>query len=239
VACSALYKAIMQDNNKEEIVDAIIPVIDKAIDKPSRMFKDLKEGDRPLSPLPPDNMSDIQYPQFIEPRCSLCTSAFRDLAEHVYLESGKKPQTVINFFHKYFDAKLNWVQVNTHMEQHCDFKKIATSGLKNYEQREELIAPWIFREHHLALTALLVELDDVRGMDCSKNNDMKLKRAAMVEKLITKILYLKEARDNQGIYAINIFDVLVKLHEKMDSETDKRIIREEIQTLKSKIRSDN
>jgi hypothetical protein len=56
------------------------------------MFKDLKEGDRPLSPLPPDNMSDIQYPQFIEPRCSLCTSAFRDLAEHVYLESGKKPQ---------------------------------------------------------------------------------------------------------------------------------------------------
>ena len=134
----------MQDNNKEEIVDAIIPVVDKTIDKPSRMFKDLKEGDRPLSPLPPDNMSDIQYPQFIEPRCSLCTSAFRDLAEHVYLESGKKPQSVINFFHKYFDAKLNWVQVNTHMDQHCDFKKIATSGLKNYEQREELIAPWIF-----------------------------------------------------------------------------------------------
>jgi hypothetical protein len=239
VYCSALYKAIMQDNNKEEIVDAIIPAVDKTIDKPSRMFKDLKEGDRPLSPLPPDNMSDIQYPQFIEPRCSLCTSAFRDLAEHVYLESGKKPQSVINFFHKYFDAKLNWVQVNTHMDQHCDFKKIATSGLKNYEQREELIAPWIFREHQLALTALLVELDDVRGMDCSKNNDMKLKRAAMVEKLITKILYLKEARDNQGIYAINIFDVLVKLHEKMDSETDKRIIREEIQTLKSKIQSDN
>ena len=43
----------MQDNNKEEIVDAIIPVVDKTIDKPSRMFKDLKEGDRPLSPLPP------------------------------------------------------------------------------------------------------------------------------------------------------------------------------------------
>ena len=125
------------------------------------------------------------------------------------------------------------------MENHCDFKKIATSGLKNYEQREELIQPWIFREQQLALTALLVELDDVRGMDCSKNNDMKLKRAAMVEKLITKILYLKESRDNQGVFAINIFDVLVKLHEKMTSEDDKRIIRDEITFLRDKIKSDN
>jgi hypothetical protein len=134
---------------------------------------------------------------------------------------------------------MNWMQINTHMEQHCDFKKISTSGLKNYEQREELIAPWIFREHHLALTALLVELDDVRGIDCSKNNDMKLKRAAMVEKLISKILHLKEVRDNQGIYNINVFEILAKLHEKMDSENDKRIIREEIVALREKIQQDN
>lgn len=227
-------------DSSEEIVDSIIPSNDdKSLNKPSKMFKDLKEGDKPVTPLPPDSMSDIQYPQFVEPRCSLCTSHFRDLAEHVFLESGKKPQAVIHYFHKYFDAKLNWIQVNTHMEQHCDFKKIATSGLKNYEQREELIAPWIFREQQLALTALLVELDDVRGMDCSKNNDLKLRRAAMVEKLISKILYLKEARDNQGVFAINIFEVLVKLHEKMESETDKRIIRDEIQALKAKIQSDN
>jgi hypothetical protein len=125
------------------------------------------------------------------------------------------------------------------MEQHCDFKKISTSGLKNYEQREELIAPWIFREHQLALTALLVELDDVRGMDCSKNNDLKLKRAAMVEKLISKILYVKEQRDNQGVFAINIFEILVKLHEQMESESDKKIIRDEMQSLRHKIQADN
>jgi hypothetical protein len=184
-------------------------------------------------------MSDISYPQFIEPRCSICTSAFRDIAEHVYLESGKKPQAVINYFFKYYDAKLNWVQINTHMENHCDFKKIATSGLKNYEQREELIAPWIFREHQLALTALLVELDDIRGMDCTKNNDMKLRRAAMVEKLISKILHLKEARDNQGIFAINVFEILMDLHEDMESETDKRKIRDKIVQLKAKIQQDN
>ena len=131
------------------------------------------------------------------------------------------------------------MQINTNMEQHCDLKKISTSGLKNYEQREELIAPWIFREHHLALTALLVELDDVRGIDCSKNADMKLRRASMVEKLITKILMVKDSRDNQGIYNINIFEILAKLHEKMESENDKKIIREEIVALRNQIQQDN
>jgi hypothetical protein len=61
----------------------------------------------------------------------------------------------------------------------------------------------------------------------------------MVEKLISKILHLKEVRDNQGIYNINIFEILAKLHEKMDSENDKRIIREEIVALREKIQQDN
>jgi hypothetical protein len=224
--------------DKKETVDALI-VPDDGPKKPSKYFRDLKEGDKPLMPLPPDNMSDISYPQFMEPRCAICTSPFRDLVEHVYLDSGKKNQSVIRFFLQYFDAQMNWMQINTHMEQHCDFKKISTSGLKNYEQREELIAPWIFREHQLALTALLVELDDVRGIDCSKNNDMKLKRAAMVEKLISKILNVKDSRDNRGIFDINIFEILANLHEKMESEADKKIIREEIVALKNKIQQDN
>ena len=224
--------------SKKETVDALI-IPDEGPKKASKMFRDLKEGDKPLTPLPPDNMSDISYPQFMEPRCAICTSPFRDLVEHVYLDSGRKNQSVIRFFQQYFDAQMNWMQINTHMEQHCDFKKISTSGLKNYEQREELIAPWIFREHQLALTALLVELDDVRGIDCSKNNDMKLKRAAMVEKLISKILNVKDSRDNRGIFDINIFEILANLHEKMESEADKRIIREEIVALRNKIQQDN
>ena len=84
-----------------------------------------------------------------------------------------------------------------------------------------------------------MELDDIRGIDCSRNNEMKLKRAAMVEKLITKIMMLKDARDNQGIYNINIFEILAKLHEQMDTEADKRKIREEIQVLRHKIQQDN
>ena len=232
-----------KQSEESKIVDAINPSptteLVKDDKKPSKMFSDLKETDKPIVPLPPDSMSDISYPQFIEPRCAICTSPFRDIAEHVYLEAGKKPQAVLHFFHKHYDAKMNWVQINNHMDNHCDFKKIATSGLKNYEQREELIAPWIFREHQLALTALLVELDDVRGMDCSKNNDLKLRRAQMVEKLVSKILYLKEHRDNQGVYAINIFEILMELHEEMESDVDKRKIRDKMMILKAKIQQDN
>jgi hypothetical protein len=52
-------------------------------------------------------------------------------------------------------------------------------------------------------------------------------------------MMLKDARDNQGIYNINIFEILAKLHEQMDTEADKRKIREEIQVLRHKIQQDN
>jgi hypothetical protein len=61
----------------------------------------------------------------------------------------------------------------------------------------------------------------------------------MVEKLITKILMVKDSRDNQGVYNINIFEILAQLHEKMESENDKKIIREEIVALRNKIQQDN
>lgn len=61
----------MEPNN--ETVDALIVPTDGP-KKPSKMFRDLKEGDQPIVPLPPDNMTDISYPQFIEPRCVICTS---------------------------------------------------------------------------------------------------------------------------------------------------------------------
>jgi UDP-glucose 4-epimerase len=64
-------------------------------------------------------------------------------------------------------------------------------------------------------------------------------RAAMVEKLISKILNVKDSRDNRGIFDINIFEILANLHEKMESEADKRIIREEIVALRNKIQQDN
>jgi hypothetical protein len=226
-------------NSKDNIVNSLVQASDNLPEQSFIYFKDIKEGDEPIIPLPPDHMGDVTYPQFIEVRCAICSSHLRNLAEHVYLESGKKPQSVIKFFERHFRARLNWTQVSTHMDQHCDFKKLMTSGLKSYEQQEELIAPWIFRENQLALTALMVELDDVRGIDCSKNNDLKLKRAAMVEKLISKILDIKEKRDNQGVFSINIFEILAELHDRFDSEFDKRLIRDELKKLREKLKQEN
>ena len=85
----------------------------------------------------------------------------------------------------------------------------------------------------------MVELDDVRGIDCSKNNDLKLKRAAMVEKLISKILDIKAKRDDQGVFAINIFEILAELHDKFESEHDKRLVRDELKKLREKLKQEN
>lgn len=228
----------MSDKDNK-VVDALIPVESNLPAEGMRYFRDLKETDDPIIPLPHDSMMDLQYPQFFEARCAICSSPYRNLAEHVFLESGKKSQTVIKFFERHYNAKLNWSQVSTHMDNHCDFKKLVTSGLKNYEQREELIAPWIFRENQLALTALMVELDDIRGMDCSKSNELKLKRAAMVEKLIGKIMDLTEKRNNQGVFAFNIFDILWDLHEKFNSSYDKQLVREQMKSLRDQLKQDN
>lgn len=204
-------------------------------DRQLRMFRELKEGDKPVVAIPREYPLSIHYPQFMEPRCAICASPFRELAEHVYINNGKKPQAVLNFFETYFDAKLNWVQVKTHMEQHCNLRNIATKGLDTYRGREEEVAEWLGREFYLVELALLVELDDIRGMDCSKNPELKLKRASMVERLTTRLKELKKERDGSLMHHFNILDVLTELHKNMESEFDKKLIRDKVAEIKERL----
>jgi hypothetical protein len=204
-------------------------------DRQLRMFRELKEGDKPVIAIPREYPLSIHYPQFMEPRCAICTSPFRELAEHVYINNGKKPQAVLNFFETYFNAKLNWVQVKTHMEQHCNLRNIATKGLDTYRGREEEVAEWLGREFYLVELALLVELDDIRGMDCSKNPELKLKRASMVERLTTRLKELKKERDESLMSSFNIFEILMDLHNSMESEADKKLIREKVAELRDRL----
>jgi hypothetical protein len=228
------------DNNDFTIIEELTETDSLIEVKPKlKLFAELKFDEKPVVPLPQDTFIDVYYPQYTETRCSICSSPFRTLAEHVYLESGKKPQATIKFFEKHFNARLNWAQVKTHMDAHCDFRKVSVSGLKGYEQREEMIAPWVFREHQLALIALMTELDEVRGIDCGKNNELKLKRSAMVEKLIARIMDLKEKRDNAGVLALNIFEILINLHERLVCADDKRIVSMEIKTLRDRLQQEN
>lgn len=199
------------------------------------LFRELDANSVPVLQLPEDTMTDISYQRFYQAKCVLCNSFWRDRAEHIYIESGKKIMPVLRFFMDYFRARLNHTQVATHMEHHCGFSHISTSGLKNYEAREEEIAVWRFREDALALTALMVELDDIRGIDCNKNNDLKIKRAQVVERLVGKILDVKARRDEAALLSINIFEILADIHDSIEDPESKRIIRNKVTEIRKRM----
>jgi hypothetical protein len=232
-------------NMNQEATNAIIETLDLETkdllsrvdlkDRQLRMFRELKEDDKPVIPLPKEYPLSINYPQFMEPRCAICNSPFRELAEHVYINNGKKPQSVLNFFETHYNAKLNWVQVKTHMEQHCNLSNIAIRGLDTYRGREEEVAEWLGREFYLVELALLVELDEIRGMDCSKNPELKLKRASMVERLTARLTEVKREREASMMSSFNIFDILMELHQNMESEADKKTIRDMVARLRDKL----
>lgn len=200
-----------------------------------RPFSSLGDGDQPSMPLPPDSHTDLQYPVRLEPRCQLCKSPWRDRAEHVYLDQGRKPQAVVNFFLKYFTAKVSWECVDQHMQHHCSFKHISQSGLRNYTIRQEDVMVWKYRELELAETALLVELDDIRGMDCAGNTELKLKRANMVERLTNRLMALKRERDESGTQAVDIFQVLKDIHDALPTLESKNVVREKVRELRERL----
>ena len=53
-------------NSKDNIINSLVQVEENLPETSIRYFKDIKETDQPLIPLPPDHMADITYPQFIE-----------------------------------------------------------------------------------------------------------------------------------------------------------------------------
>lgn len=197
------------------------------------LFSSLKADAQPLVPYKL-NVSGIEYPQLFSPKCAICNSPHRTLLEHVYIDSGKKVNTTLKFFEKHFNARLNWAQVKQHVKYHCDFNKIETPGLLDYEDREEEMRRWKFREYELAQIAILTEMNDVRGMQCRTNEEI-MKRANIIEKLSGKLLQIKEKRDDNSLGLPNVFEVLHDLHNAMKDEEDKRIIREKVRELKQAI----
>lgn len=228
----------MPESN-EIIVDSII--VDEsgsslAQDSGSELvlFSSLKADAKPIVKYN-INVGGIEYPIFYSAKCAICNSPHRTLLEHVYIDSGKKVNQVLKFFEKHFNAKLNWPQVKQHMKFHVDMNKIETPGLKDYENQEEEVARWKYREHELALTAMLVELNDVRGVS-ARTPDEIFKRASMIERLTKVILIIKQQRDDNVIGLPNVFEVLYELHGLMVSEEDQRIIREKVTELKSTLK---
>jgi hypothetical protein len=58
-------------NSKDNIINSLVQVEENLPETSTKYFKDIKETDKPLIPLPVDHMADITYPQFIEVRCAI------------------------------------------------------------------------------------------------------------------------------------------------------------------------
>lgn len=225
------------DESKESGILNIIPnqTIILADNSESGMvlFSSLKADAIPVVPYEYTPLS-IEYFQGYSGKCAICNSPHRALLEQVYLDSGKVYYRCLTFFREHFNAKLNFVQIKHHLNQHCDFKKIEVAGLDGYRKRTDLTDPWLFREYELALTAMLVELDDLRG-HAAKNFEEKCRRATIVQNLTKQITSIKEKRDGSNHALPNVFEVLYQVHEMMVNDEDKRIIREKTKELKNKL----
>jgi len=199
------------------------------------LFSSLKADAKPVKPYK-INVSGIEYPQLFSPKCAICNSPHRTLLEHAFIDCGKKVNTTIKFFEEHFNAKLNWTQVKQHVKYHCDFNKIETPGLLDYEGREEELSKWRYREFELVLTALMVELNDVRGIN-ARTADEIIKRSSMIEKITRQIMLVKEKRDESShdLSKFNVFEVLHDLFHLMVSDEDKRIIMEKTRELRQSI----
>jgi hypothetical protein len=197
------------------------------------LFSSLKADTKPVKPYKL-GVSGIEYPQIYAPRCAICNSPHRNLLELVYVDCGKKVNTVIKFFEEHFNAKLNWVQVKTHVKYHCDFNKIETPGLLDYEDRDEELSRWKYREYELALIATMAEINDVRGLNCRTPDDV-MKRSGVIDKLNNTLIKIKQLRDDTTLGLPNLFEVLLEIHNLMVDEEDKRIIREKVRELKASI----
>ncbi len=198
-------------------------------------FSTLEEDEEPLMDLPEDTVSDLYYPFKTEPRCNLCKSPMRERAEHVFLESKRKPQAVVNFFAQYYNRRISWECVATHMESHCTFGKIVQSGLDHISAREKSVTHWKYREYDLVLTGIMIQIDDVRGLDCSNNADLELKRTARLESLYSKLLLLRKERDEAGTQVANIFEILHEIYKSMPHENCRQIILDKVNEIRLKL----
>lgn len=197
------------------------------------LFSSLKAEAKPIKSykLEPSN---VEYTQLFSGKCAICNSPHRKLLENVYIDSGKKINAVVNFFEEYYAAKLNWAQVKQHIKYHCDFTAVDKPGIVDYDGEDEMVSRWKYREYELALTAMLVELSDVRGIQ-ARTPDEILRRSVQIEKITKQILFIKEKRDDNVLGLPNVFEVLYDLHNMMKDEDDKRIIREKVRDLKQAI----
>ena len=120
------------------------------------LFSSLKADAKPIKPYG-IQVTGVEYTPQYSGKCAICNSPHRKLLDNVYIHSGKNVNAVLKFFVDHYAARLNWAQVKQHLRYHGDFTAVDKPGMVDYEGEDEMISRWKYREHELALTAMLVE----------------------------------------------------------------------------------
>jgi hypothetical protein len=222
-----------EENMGENVLDSIELKEKSSLSNPeipdSRLLSELTENAKPLKELPPDDLIDVYYETRFEPRCALCKSPFKVLAEHVYLNNGWKPHSVMAFFREYFNARVSWDCVDAHMRRHCDFSKMGASGLKKLMVRQDSAIYWQYRELDLAIAGVLDEIDEIKGMNLERRPDMKLKQAMLLRTLYRDLAALYEKRNEASSQNVNVAKLLMDIWGELRDEESKNIIIRKVQ----------
>lgn len=196
----------------------------------SRLLSELPEDTKPIKELPIDELVDVYYETRYEGKCVLCRSPFRTLAEHVYINNGSKPHSVMAFFKEYFNARVSWDCVDKHMRCHCELSKMGSSGLKKLALRQQDSGLfWQYRELELSITGILDEIDEIKGMNLDKRPEMKIKQGTLLRTLYRDLAILVEKRDEAASGSINIQKILMDIWNEMPNEEAKNVIIRKVQ----------
>jgi hypothetical protein len=189
----------------------------------------------PIKELPEDKFKDVYYHILHEPKCILCWSPHRQIAEHIYLDRGRRVAAVQNFFLEYFNARVTWECVNTHMTRHCDFSQIITPGLKKLENRADYNDRYRYKENELSITLLINEIDELGSLN-PKNPELRLKLSEQLNKLQKSLLDAVKIRDEKMASGnINILSILQDIWSDMDCAACKKIVIDKVREIKKQL----
>lgn len=201
-------------------------------------FEQLNGNEESLEEIPTYFKNDeVEYSIIAHPSCKICSSPYRTIAENVYLKTNKTVVRVQQFFKKYYGAYLSTDVIRNHMSKHCDFRNISVSGLQYLKNKADEYNPWNFREIDLSIALIMEQVDVVQGLDVGKTTKSILQKSNVLKDLAKQLAELKKVQD-QLVYnsdEINIMDILLTMHEKMETENDKRVIIDAIRNIREKI----
>lgn len=230
------------DIDGEEILDTEtvniqkLSYADSLIDNNSVvLFASLNGNEKPNAEIPSWYTLDIEYNIRFKDNCNLCKSPYRSLAEGIYIQENRHPQAVVRFFLQYFNARISWASVDSHMKAHCDLSRVSLSGIKHLIARRDEFGIFTYRTLELARIGLLTEIDDIRGMDLNNKPILMMKRSVILKDLYNALTEVDVKMQEEEKKGIDIFKVLSDLYQSINDTNSREMIKQKLIELRSNL----